>query len=74
MRGEPDLVEERRWQAPYADRQVFVDACISPEEARFVVRDEGPGFDHPMIGSAGRMASTAPGTIGDAAHRVMGNG
>ena len=39
------LVEERRAEPPYRDRKVFVDVQITAEEARFVVRDEGPGFD-----------------------------
>lgn len=53
MRGEPDPVEERRVQAPYCHRKLFVDARISPEEARFVVRDEGPGFDTSILPVAG---------------------
>ncbi len=43
--NEPSLVEQRRVQPPYRDRKTFVDVAITPEEARFVVRDEGPGFD-----------------------------
>jgi CheY-like chemotaxis protein len=39
------LVEERRWQPPYRDRQVQVIARELPSEVRYVVRDEGPGFD-----------------------------
>lgn len=39
------LVEQRRSEAPYRDRRIFVDVKISPDEARFVIRDEGPGFD-----------------------------
>ena len=40
-----DLVQERRNQEPYRDRRVFIDVKVSTVEARFVVRDEGPGFD-----------------------------
>ena len=39
------LVEQRRAQSPYKERRIFVDVNISPDEARFVIRDEGPGFD-----------------------------
>jgi CheY-like chemotaxis protein len=39
------LVEQRRSQPPYRDRRIFVEVKISPEKARFVIRDEGPGFD-----------------------------
>jgi len=40
-----NLVQQRRSQLPYRDRRVFIDVKISTEEARFVIRDEGPGFD-----------------------------
>jgi CheY-like chemotaxis protein len=40
-----DLVEERRRQAPYRDRRVYVSARISRLKAEFNIRDEGPGFD-----------------------------
>jgi CheY-like chemotaxis protein/anti-sigma regulatory factor (Ser/Thr protein kinase) len=39
------LVEQRRSQPPYRDRRILVDVKLSPEEARFVIRDQGPGFD-----------------------------
>jgi len=42
---EVSLVERRRSQPPYRDRRIFVDMKLSPEEARFVIRDEGRGFD-----------------------------
>ncbi|MFC1596867.1 response regulator [Planctomycetota bacterium] len=42
---EASLVEQRRSEPPYRDRKIFVDVRITEAEARFVVRDEGPGFD-----------------------------
>src|SRR5487761_1854859 len=39
------LLEERRRTAPYAARRVHVLAYESPAEARYVIRDEGAGFD-----------------------------
>jgi hypothetical protein len=39
------LAEERRHSKPYCDRQIFVDARISRNEATFVIRDQGLGFD-----------------------------
>lgn len=39
------LVEQRRSEPPYRDRKIFVEVKISTDAARFVVRDEGPGFD-----------------------------
>jgi CheY-like chemotaxis protein/anti-sigma regulatory factor (Ser/Thr protein kinase) len=39
------LITERRHLAPYRDRRLHVRASLGPEGARFVLRDEGPGFD-----------------------------
>ncbi len=39
------LLNERRQQEPYSRRRIFVDVRITGEEARFVIRDEGPGFN-----------------------------
>lgn len=39
------LVDERRQQSPYRERRIHVEVQIDPEDARFVIRDEGPGFD-----------------------------
>jgi CheY-like chemotaxis protein/anti-sigma regulatory factor (Ser/Thr protein kinase) len=40
------LTSERRAQLPYRDRRLFVKFKLFRTEAVFVVRDEGPGFDH----------------------------
>ena len=40
-----DLADQRRYEAPYAARRVFVQATASREMIRYVIRDEGPGFD-----------------------------
>lgn len=39
------LGRERSTQPPYQSRRLFLDVRMSPCEAVFVVRDEGPGFD-----------------------------
>ena len=39
------LADERRSREPYQDRSVKVCATLSTEEAKFVVKDDGPGFD-----------------------------
>ncbi len=39
------LADQRRSQAPYRDRQITVRARICADEARFVIEDQGPGFD-----------------------------
>jgi anti-sigma regulatory factor (Ser/Thr protein kinase) len=38
-------VNQRRSQQPYCQRRIHVDLRVTDDEARFVVRDEGPGFD-----------------------------
>ncbi|MCH7660317.1 MAG: ATP-binding protein [Euryarchaeota archaeon] len=43
--SEANLVELRRSQPPYCDRKTHVEVEISRDECRFVVRDEGRGFD-----------------------------
>lgn len=39
------LMRERQCSPPWCDRRVEVLARLDREEARFVIRDEGPGFD-----------------------------
>lgn len=39
------LVEEHRLRPEYKDRKVHVDILITADQARFVVRDDGKGFD-----------------------------
>lgn len=40
-----DLARERACQMPYCNRQVHVEMRFTHDEAVFVIRDEGPGFD-----------------------------
>jgi CheY-like chemotaxis protein len=40
-----DLARERVTQEPYSNRRIYVSAEMTPTEATYVVRDEGPGFD-----------------------------
>ncbi len=39
------IVEQRLTQPPYCERKVHLEVTMSREAARFIVRDEGPGFD-----------------------------
>jgi anti-sigma regulatory factor (Ser/Thr protein kinase) len=41
-----NIVDERRESMPYMERYVHVEAWLTRAEARFVIRDQGPGFDH----------------------------
>jgi anti-sigma regulatory factor (Ser/Thr protein kinase) len=38
-------VARRRTTSPFADRRVYVDSRLTRDQALFVVRDQGPGFD-----------------------------
>ncbi|MBA3315257.1 MAG: response regulator [Planctomycetota bacterium] len=40
-----ELAKRRCDEFPYRDRKVTVDVAITPQEVRFRVADEGPGFD-----------------------------
>jgi CheY-like chemotaxis protein len=39
------LAMQRRTQAPYCERRLWLTAKLSRSQATFVMRDEGPGFD-----------------------------
>jgi CheY-like chemotaxis protein/anti-sigma regulatory factor (Ser/Thr protein kinase) len=40
-----ELSRQRCREKPYSDRKIHVEALLTDDECRFVVRDEGPGFD-----------------------------
>jgi CheY-like chemotaxis protein len=46
---EVNLIEQRCSQTPYCERKIHVQVKIVRDEAVFVVRDEGPGFDVSVI-------------------------
>jgi CheY-like chemotaxis protein len=39
------LARQRSEQPPYCDRRIHVDVQVSRESARYVIRDDGPGFN-----------------------------
>ena len=45
MRRYYQLAKERALEEKHQDRRIHVEATLSPSEARFVIRDEGQGFD-----------------------------
>ena len=58
LQGLPaELFQERRFQPPYCDRRIHVEARVDAEEARFVVRDEGKGFDFTTAANSGDLSS-----------------
>ncbi|TWT86103.1 ATP-binding response regulator [Neorhodopirellula pilleata] len=40
-----DMIQERRQTAPYSDRRTFITLTATRNQAVFIIRDEGPGFD-----------------------------
>ncbi len=42
-------VDQRLSTPPFSQRRIFVEADIGADLARFVIRDEGPGFDPDSI-------------------------
>ncbi len=41
----PALLQQRRTTSPFCDRHVYLTASLSHEQAQYVIRDEGKGFD-----------------------------
>jgi CheY-like chemotaxis protein len=54
-RAHEELAAKRRWEEPYRDRCIHLRARISRDEAVFVIRDEGPGFDVARLPPAGTL-------------------
>ena len=44
-----EMGEARKLIWPYCDRRVHVFASLGAEKIRFVIRDEGPGFNHEQV-------------------------
>jgi CheY-like chemotaxis protein len=44
-----ELVRQRRQQKPYQDRRVYLTARVSPAEAAYIIRDQGPGFSPSVL-------------------------
>ncbi len=44
-----DMAETRKLIWPYCDRKVQVFASLNAERVKFVIRDEGPGFNHQKV-------------------------
>ncbi len=52
IEGEPTMIEARAKEAPYKDRRVNITIELSPQEARYVIQDDGPGFDLSILPGA----------------------
>ena len=59
-------VAERRTQSPWCERRVWVRAMLTPDEAVFVIRDEGEGFDPELLPDP-----TDPANLGRASGRGL---
>lgn len=55
-----EKVQRRRSLLPYQDRRIHVTAKVTADEARFVIRDEGPGFDVTSVPQAGDPKALQP--------------
>jgi len=55
-----NVLSKRQSSAPYKDRKVRVRISMQPDEARFVIADEGPGFDPAAVPAAGQPGSLDP--------------
>lgn len=44
-----DLMDQRRYEEPFASRRVHVDVRLTREQGTFVIRDEGPGFNPGLL-------------------------
>lgn len=54
VRDQPDnafykLAARRRLEEPYRDRKIRVKVLLNSDSAKFVIRDEGPGFDRQSL-------------------------
>ena len=49
--GKPyvEMIARRKMEAPYRDRHVHVQLRATRDDAHFVVRDQGPGFDRSQL-------------------------
>ena len=50
-------MDQRMTQAPYKDRRVQIAIRVTSEEAKFEVRDEGPGFQYKELTATGRKTA-----------------
>jgi CheY-like chemotaxis protein len=57
-----DIVGQRRAAAPYKDRKVHVAVFIDANQSKFVIGDEGLGFDPSKVPAAGQPGSLDPQT------------
>lgn len=64
----PNLVEARKHELPFRDRRIFLDAVITRQEARFIIRDDGPGFDHHSIPEPGDAMASEKGSARGITH------
>ncbi len=57
LNGDRELMDQRLTLAPFKDRRVHISIRVTSEEARFTVRDEGPGFQYQELTAMGRKTA-----------------
>src|SRR3984957_19289228 len=55
-----ELSRQRAREKPYSDRRIYVESLLTDDECRFVIRDEGPGFDPNSLPDATDPANLEP--------------
>jgi CheY-like chemotaxis protein/anti-sigma regulatory factor (Ser/Thr protein kinase) len=56
-----ELARQRSLEPPYCDRRIHVRARVSREQAVFIIRDEGPGFDTSRLPALTGMTASEQG-------------
>ncbi len=57
LNGDRALMDQRLTQSPYKDRRIHIEIRVTKEEARFMVRDAGPGFEYKELTATGRKTA-----------------
>ncbi len=57
LNGDRTLMDQRLTKSPYKNRRVHIEIRVTREEARFKVRDEGPGFEYKELTDTGRKTA-----------------
>jgi len=57
LNGDRNLMDQRLTETPYKDRRIHIEIRVTSNEARFMVRDEGPGFQYHELTATGRKTA-----------------
>ena len=60
-KGYEERARQRIQESPFRARRIHVRVCITRAEAKFTIRDEGPGFDTTRLAPAASLTETGQG-------------